>query len=319
VDWLPLATAERRGRRPTVAVSIAAGVRESVEAGVCVIGEIATAEPAAYEFDAPVWLTPFLEVIGFSRARADSVFAALLERIAAMPLGANLGVSPHAPYTVSPALLRRIVELACERHLPVTMHLAECGDEREFLDSGTGPFQRFLDELSMWDPDAIPRGSRPLDYLRMLVDAPRALVIHGNFLGREEHDFLAAHAERMTLVYCPRTHVFFGHPPYPLAELLAAGVRVALGTDSRASNPDLSVWNEMRHVARTHPEVSPESILQMGTLAAAQALGVDSDVGSITPGKLANLVAIPLPAGSLAELLAAAGKPATIWLRGREI
>ena len=73
----------------------------------------------------------------------------------------------------------------------------------------------------------------------MLATAHRALVIHGNYLAGDEIDFVAAHRERMSLVYCPRTHAYFGHEPYPLAEMLAAGVRVAVGTDSRASNPDL--------------------------------------------------------------------------------
>ena len=86
--------------------------------------------------------------------------------------------------------------------------------------------------------------------LRMLADAPRALVIHGNYLDDEELAFLAANRERMSLVYCPRTHAYFEHPPYPLAKHLKLGVRVALGTDSRASNPDLDLLAEMRHVAQ---------------------------------------------------------------------
>ena len=72
-------------------------------------------------------------------------------------------------------------------------------------------------------------------------------------------------------------------------------MRVALGTDSRASNPDLCLWSEMRHVAAKHPGVSPEQVLHMGTLMGAEALGIDADVGSITIGKRADLVVLPLP------------------------
>ena len=171
----------------------------------------------------------------------------------------------------------------------------------------------------MWDPAAIPAGLRPMHYLRWLADAPRALVIHGNYLRRDEHDFLAEHADRMTAVYCPRTHAYFAHPPYPLAEMLAAGMHIALGTDSRASNPDLSILEEMRHVVHTHSDVSPETVLHIGTLAAAQALGRDADYGSITPGKLANLVAVSARTGSLAELFAENKAPTKIWLRGQEV
>ncbi len=141
--------------------------------------------------------------------------------------------------------------------VPVAMHLAESREELDLLRDGTGPFQDLLDERSMWDPQAIPLGSRPLDYLRMLADAPRALVIHGNYLDDEELAFLGANRERMSLVYCPRTHAYFFHPPYPLGRALAAGVHVALGTDSRASNPDLSLLEEMRFVCAPILQLAP--------------------------------------------------------------
>jgi cytosine/adenosine deaminase-related metal-dependent hydrolase len=136
---------------------------------------------------------------------------------------------------------------------------------------------------------------RPRPYLEILAQAPRALVIHGNYLDAADHAFLATHADRMAVVYCPRTHHFFGHSPYPLAPLLAAGVTVALGTDGRGTNPDLSLLAEMQHVARAHPDVSPEAIVRLGTLGGAEALGCADRVGSLVPGKEANLVAVALP------------------------
>jgi cytosine/adenosine deaminase-related metal-dependent hydrolase len=178
----------------------------------------------------------------------------------------------------------------------------------------------------MWDAAAIPRGSRPMDYLRMLAEAPRAVVIHGNYLDEEERTFLAANRDRMSLVYCPRTHAYFAHPPYPLAELLAAGVRIAFGTDSRASNPDLDLMAEMRFVAQTFLGINPLEILHMGTLAGAEALGRSADIGSITPGKLANLVAVPIsmdvrdkPADLLAMVLFGSDSPYVVWIRGERM
>jgi aminodeoxyfutalosine deaminase len=321
IDWLPLAIAERQKRDHQASESIAVGLQESLLAGTCAMGEIATADATAYPGETEVEITHFLEVIGFSRARADSAFAALNDRLlksdsSGLP---GAGVSPHAPYTVSPELLGKLVQLARGSDLPVAMHLAESAEELELLSAGTGPFRDLLDARSMWDPAAIPVGSRPLDYLRRLVDAPRALVIHGNYLAADEHDFLAAHADRMTLVYCPRTHAYFSHPRYPMAELLAAGVHVALGTDSRASNPDLSMLAEIRQTARTHGDVPVESILAMATLHGAAALGCDDVCGSITPGKLANLVAVPIASDTLDEIAAENAQPTAVWLRGREV
>jgi aminodeoxyfutalosine deaminase len=319
VDWLPLAIAERQSRGHSAAESIALGMQESLLAGTCAIGEIATAEAAAYPQDHGVALARFLEVIGFSHARADSAYLALEQRLTDRERGAHVGISPHAPYTVSPGLLMMLVCLARAVEMPVAMHLAESAEELELLSAGSGPFRELLEARSMWDSAAIVAGSRPLDYLRMLADAPRALVIHGNYLARDEREFLAAHADRMTLIYCPRTHGYFAHPPYPIAELVALGVRVALGTDSRASNPDLSLLAEFRHAARSHPQVPVGTILKMATLHAAEALGRGHECGSITPGKLANFVAIPIRSDSLDDVVSEDVPPAAVWIRGREV
>jgi cytosine/adenosine deaminase-related metal-dependent hydrolase len=332
VDWIPTVLAHRRSRDSTAKISIAAGCQESLAHGVTTIGEIATANAAAYAGRAPVDLVLMIESIGFSRARAESALQAATQQFnefeVALRGAANiqLGLSPHAPYTVSPELLLSLIALARKRNLPIAMHVAESADELELLASGTGRFQQLLDERSMWDATAIPRGSAPFDYLQLLATAPRALVIHGNYLERDEHEFLATHSDRISLVYCPRTHAFFNHPPYPLAELLSAGVRVALGTDSRASNPDLSLLAEMRHVGQRHPEVRPEAVLRMGTLAGAQALGREQSCGSITPGKLANVCAIPISPSatpavneSLAAILSSTTAPAAVWYRGQEV
>jgi cytosine/adenosine deaminase-related metal-dependent hydrolase len=121
------------------------------------------------------------------------------------------------------------------------------------------------------------------------------LVIHGNFLVREEMEFVADRRDKMTVVYCPRTQAYFPHGAYPLAEMLVCGVRVAVGTDSRASNPDLSVLSELRHIARHHPGIAPEEILKMGTLYGAEALGLADELGSLAPGKKAAFAIVPLP------------------------
>ena len=137
------------------------------------------------------------------------------------------------------------------------MHLAESPEELELLRHGGGPLRAFLEELGAWDATAIPPGTRPLDYLRLLASAHRALVVHGNYLDDEEIAFLGANAGRMSVVYCPRTHDWFAHRDYPLEKMLAAGATVALGTDGRGSSPDLSLLGEMRFAARRHPGVPP--------------------------------------------------------------
>jgi len=283
--------------------AINAGMRESAKAGVTRLGEIATLPVSPIERYQDFAGIAFLELLGLRDETHDDLIAAaeqFIQNARSIPCG-RAGLSPHAPYTVSPKLLERVVRLSARERLPVAMHLAETRDELELLRDADGPLSALLRELGAWQAGAIPLATRPLHYLETLARADRAVVIHGNYLAADECEFLAQHRERMSLVYCPRTHAYFGHEPYPLAELFQAGVRVAVGTDSRASNPDLNLLDELRFVARTHPGVAPREIMRMGTIDAAAALGIDDRVGSLAVGKDADLVVLPIGAGEPAD------------------
>jgi cytosine/adenosine deaminase-related metal-dependent hydrolase len=114
----------------------------------------------------------------------------------------------------------------------------------------------------------------------------------------------------MSVVFCPRTHAYFGHAEYPLAAMHRAGVRVALGTDSRASNPDLDLLAEVRYAAQRFPHVDPAAWLRMATLEGAIALGLGAEIGSLTPGKRADVIAVPCTAADPCEAIIAGGAPA---------
>src|SRR5262249_13363073 len=103
------------------------------------------------------------------------------------------------------------------------------------------------------------------------------------------------------LVYCPRTHAAFGHPRHSFREFLRCGIRVALGTDSLASNPDLNLLAEARYVYERYPDVPGETLLRMATLSGAGVLGWADETGSLTPGKSADLVVLPLPDVDVAD------------------
>ena len=317
--WVRLVIADRNRTGRDVAEAISLGLQESLRAGVTTVGEIATTHAKFYSNENAPQLVAFQEVIGFSAARTESVLVDVEQRLENCGASVRSGVSPHAPYTVHPQLLTQLVELAIAKKLPVAMHLAESREELQLLAGNDGPLRDLLEERSMWDAEAIVPGSRPLDYLKVLSRARRALVIHGNYLEPDEIRFLAEHRERMTVVYCPRTHAFFGHAPYPLQEMLAAGVRVVLGTDSRASNPDLSLLDEMRYVYRHHSGIRAEDVLAMGTSASASALGLDKAVGTITPGKQANLITVPCNVHSspTEDILQSDNFLSGTWLQGK--
>jgi cytosine/adenosine deaminase-related metal-dependent hydrolase len=177
------------------------------------------------------------------------------------------------------------------------MHLAETPGELELLETGAGEFVKFLRELGVWRDDVFTHSSRPLDYVRELARAERALAIHGNYLDDEEIDFIAAHPN-ISVVYCPRTHAFFGHTPHPWRTMLSRQVHLALGTDSRASNPDLSLFAELQFLRKLAPDFDPVHLLELGTINGARALGQDAKTGSLDVGKSADLTVVALPNAS---------------------
>lgn len=295
-----------------------AGLQQLREAATVAVGDIATMDwPRECLAGGGLSLTAFIELLGLDPARQSALLARakhyLDERLETGGLP-KPGLSPHAPYTVGPDLLRKVCELSAAERVPVAMHLAESREELELLRTHQGPLVQVLQTLGAWHPESLPPGLTPIDYLQLLATAHRSLVIHGNYLGRDDFEFVAAHREQMSLIHCPRTHAYFGHEPYPLAGMLAAGARVAVGTDSRASNPDLSILSELRHIARHHPNVSRDAILRMGTLSGAEALGSGEKLGSITPGKRAWLATVPLEqtAGEPHDMLLGSTAPATL-------
>ena len=203
-------------------------------------------------------------------------------------------LSPHAPYTVLPELFERLVALAVEHRAPLCLHLAETQAELELLRDGTGELRDMLDRFGVWRADLHPRGRRPLDFLQQMAGLDHALIAHGNYLDADERAFLAQQPNIAT-VYCPRTHHFFGHSAHPWLELLAAGASVALGTDGRSSNPDYSLWSEVRWLDElTHGTQRP-LLLELATIRGARALGLAESFGDLAIGKFADLCVIELP------------------------
>ncbi len=293
--WIRALVARRNSGGFSTADGVEQGYRECGSSGTTLVGEIATAGSSFDRLDGGgAQVVAFRELLGLSKGQVDEQLTAAREFLDHADSGCIVrGLSPHAPYSVHPELYRRLIELAAQRRAPVAIHLAETRAELELLNAGTGEFVPLLQEFGVWSDDAIPRGSRPLDYLKPLAELERALVIHGNYLAEDEIDFLAAHPH-LTVVYCPRTHAWFGHEPHPWLTMLERGVSVVLGTDSRASNPDLNLWNELLFLREQFGDVPPEVLLGLGTSAGARALGQGEDRGKLAPGQQADMALVAI-------------------------
>jgi cytosine/adenosine deaminase-related metal-dependent hydrolase len=353
VDWISKVIEWREGHRLDPVMTIAMGLQECGKEGVTSVGNISQLEPKnAYENFAVDGIG-FVEIISpnrdiisptvdfsskqFNAEKIELISSKrdLLTQIVNFNPKNSIahndeetaswvfGLSPHAPYSVHSDVLEMLVGVSSLLKFPLAMHLAESREEMQLLREGTGPFRDFLEERNLFDPANFPGGKRPLDYLKLLAAASRALIVHGNYLDDAEIAFLAQRAASMAVVYCPRTHAFFRHDSYPLEKMLAAGATVALGTDSRASSPDLSMLAEMRFAARQHPRIGRERILQMGTIDAARALGRVEEIGSLEAGKAANFAVVKLPAENSDypyRLLLESEEPVVqTWFHGRSV
>lgn len=298
--WIRRVVASRQQQGVLPAESIRRGIEESRQAGVGVIGEIATdgwleilgetnrasrndfgnsaTSPQRVTNARDLQFVLFAEVLGFSRERQEQT----LDRARKLAAGLKPGdektfrfaLSPHAPYTVPLDLLERIVDLSRSMgNVPVAMHLAESLEEIELLEHGSGPLATMLQDFGLW-PSGLFGGRSIDDYLDRLQSAACGLIIHGNYLTSAQMDRLQ-NQPQLSVVWCPRTHAAFGHAPYPLQELMSRGINVALGTDSRASNPDLSLWKEMQFIGRVFPQMSNLQLLKLATVNGFTALGYD--------------------------------------------
>lgn len=299
-------------------------IDEARRCGTSLVGDISndlvTSRPLAERGLAAV---VFHELIGFKTANAPKVMAQALERLSAVPSGDLLrhSLAPHAPYSVSPALFGAIrTELSRDPFARSSVHLAESAAEVEFLSTGTGRWREFLDEFNAWDPGWVAPRCRPTEYLdRMGFIDDRLLVVHGVHLTEGELQRLAAKGS--TLVTCPRGNVRTGAGTPPVAEFYRLGTRVAVGTDSLASVPDLNVFSELAELRRLAPEVPARALLESATINGARALGFEGDFGSIEAGKRDSLIAIDLPGGltDVEEYLVSGIDPSRIhWLSASE-
>ena len=309
--WIPQVVAHRRARAESQpAASVALGLQESIANGVAVLGEIATTEQWP-ESSNPSQSTGiiFQEFLGWDRAAIPTLLDKAHSFVAANPAQhRQRGLSPHAPYTVHRELLAGLCDLAVEHHAPLAMHVAESPAEMEFLATGQGSLRTMLEAAGVWQPDFWHEPISTRSILEQLARAPRALVIHGNQLQSADWDYLSERRKRLSVVYCPRTRdFFFPEQKYPLEQMLQRDVAVAIGTDSRASNPDLSLWRELQFIARQH-QVAPEEILGVGTEQGAKALGFAATNGRLEVGYSATLcvvsnVKLQVSAEQLAERL----------------
>jgi aminodeoxyfutalosine deaminase len=308
-NWVRVINAEKRKLTAEDYVrSINAGFVQAQQFGTTTIANLTAFPKLIAKIKPPIRTWWFAELIDVREPdRANEIVKSVTDSLKRTE---NWGLAPHAPFTASENLSRDCQEIALRENILLTTHLAESHEEMEMFRDASGPLYQFLKEIGREMTDC-GCGTPLQSFLRQLhfsqedssVRAGGAvsfgmtdqwIIAHLNELSESDFDLLGEIRHEFSIAHCPRSHAYFGHAPFRFERLQELGFNVCLGTDSLASNDDLSLFAEMRLFQREFPKVPPERILEMATINPARALRRENELGKIERGFLADMIAVSL-------------------------
>ncbi len=308
-EWIAAITAAKLARRRAdYARSWLRGARMLLKNGVTTVGDIeATPELLPDVWDAtPLRVFSFLEMTGIrARRHPREILCEAVARIDSFSHPrCRAFLSPHAPYSTLPELLKLTAEISRRRKWRVCTHVAESDQEFEMFTNASGAMHAWLRRNERDNSDC-GLGS-PVEHLaRAGMLGENLLAIHVNHLARGDAKLLGEN--RVHVIHCPRSHTYFRHAAFPRKILAAAGVNICLGTDSLATvlktgrqKPELDLFAEMSALAANDKTISPGKILRMATISGAKALGMAGRIGELSKNAFADVIAIPFT-GKISE------------------
>jgi len=293
-DWIrDLVAIKKDWSESEYAVSIRNGIENSLKSGTTTVVDITRNGIALNELLASnIRKLLFFEIINFDPDTAEDTIKDFKELISSISTDdlLSIGIFPHAPYTVSDKLYRECKSVSEECDIRIATHIAETEDEIEFLTSGAGHFATLLNEFKMLNKWKYP-GLSPIKHLNNIgILNNECILIHCNYLTEDEIRIIEK--SKSNVVFCPRSHEFFHHKVHPFSSLKDRDINIALGTDSLASNDTLSILDEMKFIRNSYPEIEPNYIFSMGTIAGAVAIQMDDHIGQLRPGYNADVAVI---------------------------
>lgn len=317
-DWIHAINAEKaKLSAEDYLASIKTGFADAEQSGTTTIANLTAFPELIGQIKAPIRTCWFAEMIDVRRGPENS--AALSSQVSkrneivdrafeSLKTIDDKGFAPHAPFTASANLYRCSEEFARCENMLLTTHLAESREEMQMFRDADGPLYDFLRALGRDMADC--GRTTPLQAFGRIVQLtesnPRTrdkrseslgthdpwIVAHLNELTENDFDLLANIPPKFSIVHCPRSHAYFGHSDFKFERLRDLGFNICLGTDSLASNEDLSLFAEMR---KFHDQfhARTQKILEMVTVDAARALKRHTEIGKIRGSFLADMIALP--------------------------
>jgi aminodeoxyfutalosine deaminase len=297
-DWIRTINTEKAKLSPDDYVrSINEGFAEAKRFGTTTIANLTAFPELIGQINQPIRTWWFAEVIDVrDPSRAKEIVDVAVEKLKSQE---HWGLAPHAPFTASADLYRRCSEVAQREKILLTTHLAESREEMSMFRARRGPLYEFLQGIGREMGD-LGHGTPVSRFSEITRDSSTSLgmtenwlLVHLNELEESDFDQLAGSKSKASIVHCPRSHKYFGHSPFQFQKLRQRGFNICLGTDSLASNGDLSLFAEMRAFQKKFPNVSAAEILEMVTTNPAPALQQGHRLGKIRSGFTADLIAVP--------------------------
>ncbi len=324
-DWIEALLILREGEQKDHVLACMQGViREQYDSGCILLADIGNRlDREGVTKEGRPEILSLLEFLGPTRQAVQHALSVL------KPLDTQNAVTAHAPYSTTGELISHLKKISLSTQTLFSIHVAESGDEIEFLSQGTGSFRDFLEKRGAWD-GSFPfekRGEKGAAYYldKLGVLDSRTLCVHCVHLTEEEIRLLAG--RKASVCLCPGSNRYLRVGSAPLEEMLKYDLLPAIGTDSLASNENLDMWREMQLLVEEHPRVAPSTILAMATLGGARALLREDEFGTLAPRKCAYFLNIDDPklkdihnGDELLRVLAVSGRPEKVqWVHHPEV
>ncbi len=293
--WIRAINTEKAKLSPDDYVrSIKDGFADAKRFGTTTIANLTAFPELVSGIESPIRTWWFAELIDVrDPSRSDELVDCAVDFLKSQE---HWGLAPHSPFTASQSLYRRCEEIGQRDNVLLTTHLAESREEASMFREEGGELYDFLKQIGRNMSDC--GGRMPIQ--RMIEASRSYLLVHVNDVSDEDLRLIKTGATRNSVVHCPRSHDYFGHSPFQFHKLRELGFNICLGTDSLASNDDLSLFAEMRAFRNEFPAVPPKEILKMVTQNPGRALEQGEALGKIRRDFSADLIAIPVAASESA-------------------